>query len=133
VLRSSHKVLRSFPRLPCTYRPEVSPPPLRDFEIYRRRPLPTLLLSSSPWKPSALPALPPGKAAANRPFTFLGALGPVHSSVNFPLPEVGDEPEPLMGPVKLGVSVEDAVMLPPPPDDRRVERVALRVARDPIL
>jgi hypothetical protein len=38
-----------------------------------------------------------------------------------------------MGPVKLGVSVEDAVMLPPPPDDRRVERVALRVARDPIL
>jgi protein Hikeshi len=57
----------------------------------------------------------------------------VHSSVNFPLPEVGDEPEPLMGPVKLGVTVEDAIMLPPPPDDRRVERVALRVARDPIL
>jgi hypothetical protein len=56
------------------------------------------------------------QAAANHPFTFLGALGPARPSVSFPLLEVGDEPEPPVGPMKLGVVVEDAIVLPPPPD-----------------
>ncbi|CAN6301617.1 unnamed protein product [Urochloa humidicola] len=87
--------------------------------------------------PAAVAALPPGKAvavyfqaAANRPFAFLGALGPTRPSASFSLPEAGDEPEPAVGPAKLGVAVEDAAALPPPPDEQRAERVALRVGEN---
>ncbi|KAI4993557.1 hypothetical protein ZWY2020_007870 [Hordeum vulgare] len=85
----------------------------------------------------AAAALPPGKAvavyyqaAANRPFAFLGALGPARPSATFQLPEAGDEPEPPAGPAKLGVAVEDAAALPTPPDEQRAERVALRVGEN---
>lgn len=105
--------------------------------------LSTLALAAAPRSavvfllPAAVAALPPGKAvavyfqaAANRPFAFLGALGPTRPSASFPLPEAGDEPEPAVGPAKLGVAVEDAAALPPPPDEQRAERVALRVGEN---
>ncbi|KAE8771538.1 protein OPI10 [Hordeum vulgare] len=103
----------------------------------------TLALPSTPRSavvfllPPAAAALPPGKAvavyyqaAANRPFAFLGALGPARPSATFQLPEAGDEPEPPAGPAKLGVAVEDAAALPTPPDEQRAERVALRVGEN---
>lgn len=105
--------------------------------------LSTLSLAAAPRSavvfllPAAAAALPPGKAvavyfqpAANRPFAFLGALGPGRPSASLPLPEAGDEPEPPLGPAKLGVAVEDAAALPPPPDGQRAERVALRVGEN---
>jgi hypothetical protein len=85
----------------------------------------TLSLPSTPRSavvfllPPAAAALPPGKAvavyyqaAANRPFAFLGALGPTRPSATFRLPEAGDEPE------------------PPAPEEQRAERVALRVGEN---
>jgi len=105
--------------------------------------LSTLALAAAPRSavvfllPAAAAALPPGKAvavyfqaAANRPFAFLGALGATRPSASFSLPEAGDEPEPAVGPAKLGVAVEDVAALPPPPDEQRAERVALRVGEN---
>jgi protein Hikeshi len=102
--------------------------------------LSTLSLAAAPRSavafllPPGAAALPPGKAvavyfqaAANRPFAFLGALGPARPSASFPLPE---EPEPPVGPAKLGVAVGDAAALPPPPDERRAQRVALRLGEN---
>jgi protein Hikeshi len=84
-----------------------------------------------------LPTLSPGKAvavyfeaAANRPFTFLGALGLARPSANFPLPEACDEPEPPMGSANLGVTVEDVAALPLQLDEWHAERVTLRVGEN---